>query len=179
MRIDNQPYGLASIKMEELLFDNWANGHPVIGDFKDLEASNIDDVRKFFKTYYAPSNAVMAIVGDFDCEQMQKLVEKYFATIPDVPPPAKPDVNEPPQTKEKYLQVTDEHAKAPAFWVSWKAPARRDSDYYVLGVIEKLLSAGESSRLYQRTVKGDQNALKVDAGYDERRDHQPLKYSPS
>ena len=169
LRIDNEPYGLASIKMEELLFDNWANGHPVIGDFKDLESSTIYDVRKFFKTYYAPNNAVMAIVGDFDCDQMQKLVEKYFATIPDVPSPAKPDVSEPVQTKEKYLQVTDEHAKAPAFWVSWKAPARREPDYYALGVIEKLLSAGESSRLYQRMIKGDQNALKVDAGYDERR----------
>src|SRR5277367_3326066 len=67
LRIDNEPYGLASIKMEELLFDNWANGHPVIGDFKDLESSTIGDVRKFFKTYYAPNNAVMAIVGDFNC----------------------------------------------------------------------------------------------------------------
>jgi zinc protease len=67
------------------------------------------------------------------------------------------------------LKVDDPHAQAPAFWVSWKAPARREPDYYALGVIEKLLSAGDSSRLYQRMVKGDQNALKVEAGYDERR----------
>jgi len=169
LRIDNEPYGLASIQMEELLFDNWSNGHPVIGDFKDLEASSIGDVRKFFKTYYAPNNAVMAIVGDFDSDQMQKLVEKYFASIPGAPLPERPDLTEPVQTKQKYLKVTDEHAKAPAFWVSWKAPPRRDPDYYALGVIEKLLSAGESSRFFQRMVKGDQNVLKIDAGYDERR----------
>lgn len=168
-RIDNQPYVPASIKMEELLFDNWANAHPTIGSFEDLESSTIDDVRHFFKTYYAPNNAVLALVGDFDANQMAKLVEKYFATIPSQPAPSKPEVSEPTQTKEKYLLVEDQHAKAPAFWVSWKAPARRKPDYYALGIITKLLAAGDSSRLYQRMVKGDQNALKVDFGYDERR----------
>ena len=168
-RIDNQPYVPASIKMEELLYDNWANAHPTIGTFDDLEASTIDDIRQFFKTYYAPNNAVMAIVGDFDANQMEALVRKYFASIPSQPTPAKPDVAEPLQNKEKYLKVADQHAKAPAFWVSWKVPGRRTPEYYPLGIIEKLLAAGESSRLYQRMVKGDQNALKVDVGYDERR----------
>lgn len=168
-RIDNQPYGPASIKLEELLFDNWTNSHPVIGSFADLEGSSIKDVRKFFNTYYAPNNAVMAIVGDFDANEMQKLVEKYFSNIPSAVAPNKPNVDEPKQTKEKYLKLSDQHAKAPAFWVAWKAPAKREPDYYALGVIEKLLSAGDSSRLYQRMIKGDKNALRVDAGYDERR----------
>lgn len=169
LRIDNQPYGPASIIMEEHLFDNWANGHPTIGNFADLEASSIEDVRKFFKTYYAPNNAVMAIVGDFNSSQTETLVEKYFASIPSASTASAPDLDEPVQMKQKYLKVSDQHARAPAFWVSWKAPPRRQDDYYALGVIEKLLSAGDSSRLYQRLVKGDQNALKVDAGYDERR----------
>jgi predicted Zn-dependent peptidase len=168
-RIDNQPYVPASIKMEEMVFDNWANGHPTIGSFEDLEASSIDDVKRFFKTYYAPNNAVMAIVGDVDANQLEPLVRKYFGTIPSQPAPERPDVSEQPQTHSKYLKVDDPHAQAPAFWVSWKAPARREADYYALGVIEKLLSSGDSSRLYQRMVKGDQNALKVEAGYDERR----------
>jgi zinc protease len=167
--IDNQPYVPASIKMEELVFDNWANAHPTIGSFEDLDASSVADIRQFFKTYYAPNNAVMAIVGDFNVDDMQKLVEKYFASIPSQPAPSRPNVAEQPQTHAKYLKVDDQHAEAPAFWMSWKAPAKRDPDYYVLGVIEKLLSAGESSRFYQRLVKGDKSALKVDAGYDERR----------
>lgn len=169
LRIDNQPYGPATIKLDELLFDNWNNGHPIIGDFADLEASTVKDVQKFFDTYYAPNNAVMAIVGDFDSNEMQKLVEKYFATIPSAAAANKPSVSEPIQSKEKYLKVIDQHAKAPAFWLGWKAPGRREADYYTLGIIEKLLAAGDSSRLYQRVIKGDQNALKIDAGYDERR----------
>jgi predicted Zn-dependent peptidase len=168
-RIDNQPYVPASIKMEELVYDNWVNAHPTIGSFEDLDASSVSDIRQFFKTYYAPNNAVMAIVGDFNADDMKKLVEKYFASIPSQPAPGRPNVAEPEQTHAKYLKVDDQHAEAPAFWMSWKAPAKREPDYYALGVIEKLLSAGDSARLYQRVVKGDKNALKVEAGYDERR----------
>ncbi|MBI4534250.1 MAG: insulinase family protein [Candidatus Melainabacteria bacterium] len=167
--IDNQPYTPAYIKFEELLFDNWQNAHPVIGSFADLEASSVEDVKKFFKTYYAPNNAVMAVVGDFDAAQMQSLVEKYFASISSQPTPPKPDVSESEQTKNKYLKVNDVHAQLPAFWFGWKAPARRDPDYYALGLIEKLLSAGDSSRLYQRLVKGTEVALKAEMWLDERR----------
>jgi zinc protease len=111
----------------------------------------------------------MAIVGDVDANQIHKMVEKYFATIPSQPAPPQPDVTEPVQTTAKYLKVDDPHAQMPAFWVSWKAPARRDPDYYALGIIEKLLSTGDSSRLYQRMIKGDQIALKAEASYEERR----------
>lgn len=169
LNYDNQPYVPASIKFDEMLFDNWVNGHPTIGYFEDLEASSLDDVRQFFKTYYAPNNAVLVVVGDFDSTEMRGKVEKYFGSIPSQDPPPKPDVDEPVQSKAKYAKVQDKHANLPAFWIGWKAPGRRDPDYYVLGVIEKLLSAGESSRLYQRMVKGEKLALKADAGYDERR----------
>lgn len=168
-RIDNQPYTPAALKFEELLFDNWANAHPVIGSFEDLEASSVADVRKFFKTYYAPDNAVMAIVGDIDPKQMHVLVEKYFGSIPKQSKPAVPNVSEPPQTKPKYEKVEDKHAQLPAFWMGWKGPGRREPDSYALGIIEKILSTGDSSRLYQRMVKGDQVALRADAGLDERR----------
>lgn len=169
LRIDDQPYIPADIKMEETVFDNWANAHPVIGDFTDLDASSIDDVRAFFHKYYAPNNATMAIVGDVDSNNMHKLVEKYFGTIARQPELPTPDVREPVQTKQKYLKVEDNHAQLPAFWVSWKAPARRDPDSFTLGIIEKLLSAGDSSRLYQSMVKGEKVALKAEASYGERR----------
>ena len=168
-RIDNQPYTPAYLQFEELLFDNWKNGHPTIGSFADLEASSVEDVRKFFKTYYAPNNAVMAVVGDFDANKMQTQIEKYFASIPEQPAPAKAEVTEPVQTKPKYLKVEDAHAQLPGFWLGWKAPAKREPDYYALGVLEKILSSGESSRLYQRMVKGDQVALRADMWMDERR----------
>jgi zinc protease len=167
--IDNQPYVPAALKLEEVTFDNWSNAHPVIGSFEDLEASSISDVRSFFKTYYAPNNAVMAIVGDFDPAVVHKLVEKYFGSIPAQPKPKAPDVAESQQTREKYARVEDQHAQMPGFWMGWKAPGKRDPDYYTLGIIQTLLSAGDSSRFYQRMIKGDQIALKADAQYDERR----------
>src|SRR5207253_6024362 len=81
-RIDNQPYTPATLRFGEILFDNWANAHPVIGSFEDLDASSVEDIRQFFKTYYAPNNAVMAIVGDFNADTVQKQIEKYFSEIP-------------------------------------------------------------------------------------------------
>jgi len=169
LRIDNQPYVPAELQMEELAYDNWANKHPVIGSFEDLDASSIADIRQFFKTYYAPNNAVLAVVGDFDRKQATALVHKYFDSIPAQPIPATPSVAESVQQKDKYLKVDDPHAPTPAFWMTWKAPARRQGDYYALGVLQKILSTGTSSRLYQRMVKGDQVALSASADYDERR----------
>jgi len=167
--IDNQPYAPAELKLDELAFDNWANAHPVIGDFQDLDNSSIEDVRQFFRTYYAPNNAVMAIVGDFDSTAVHKMVEKYFATIPRQPKPETPQVSEPAQKAAKYLKVEDQHAQMPGFWLSFKAPGKRDPDYYALNLLQNVLSAGDSSRLYQRMVKGDQIALTASAGYEERR----------
>jgi len=169
LRVDNQPYAPASIKLEELAFDNWSNGHPPIGYFEDLEASSIADVRKFFDTYYSPNNATMAIVGDFKSDEATRLVEKYFATIPKVDLPKRNDLSEPKQTSAKYLKVSDPQAQAPAFWIAWKAPARRDKDFYALNLLQTILSTGDSSRLYQRLIKEDQVALQVSCSYDERR----------
>jgi predicted Zn-dependent peptidase len=168
-RVDNQPYVPASIKLEEMLYDNWANGHSAIGSFEDLEASSIHDVSKFFKTYYAPNNAVIAVVGDFNTSEMKPLIEKYFASIPSQTAPSQPNVSEPEQKKAKYAKVDDLHAQVPGFWIGWKAPAKRDPDYFASLIIEKILAAGDSSRFYQAMVKGKQVALKADLGLDERR----------
>ena len=169
LRIDNQPYAPANIRLEELAFDNWANAHPAIGYFEDLEASSVEDVRNFFKTYYAPNNATMAIVGDVKANEIYDLVVKYFGSIPAVKAPARPDLTEPAQTKPKYEKIEDAQAKAPAFWVAYKAPARRDKDFYALNLLQTMLSTGESSRLYQRMVKSDKVALQVSSSYEERR----------
>ncbi|MBZ0185754.1 MAG: insulinase family protein, partial [Candidatus Obscuribacterales bacterium] len=169
LRIDNQAYVPAELELEELIFDNWANSHPVIGYFEDLESSSVADVKEFFDTYYVPNNAVMAIVGDVDAQEIEKLVEKYFASIERGKTPPRPVVEEPQQTKPKYLKIKDAHAKLPAFWLAWKAPARREKDSYVLNLIQAILAMGPSSRLYQRLVKDDKVALKVSASYEERR----------
>jgi len=169
MRIDNQPYSPGALRFDEILFDNWTNAHPVIGSFEDLEASSVADVRRFFDTYYVPNNAVIAIVGDIDSNKTEALVRKYFATVAKGANPPKPNVLEPQQSKAKYEKVEDKLAKMPAILMGWKSPAAREPDSYVVDIMQRILSGGESSRLYQRMVKGSQVALEVNMGVDERR----------
>lgn len=169
LRIDNKPYVPAELLMEELVFDNWANAHPTIGYFKDLESSTVKDVKKFFDTYYVPNNAVMAVVGDVDSNDIERLAKKYFGPIPKGAQPPKPDVSETKQTEPKSLKVKDKHATLPAFWLAWKAPPRRADDSYVLNLIQGILCIGPSSRLYRRLKKEDKVALGVSSSYEERR----------
>src|SRR6267378_954141 len=100
----NQPYALFEwLDLWQNANQNWLNAHNFYGDLHDIEAARIEDVRNFFKTYYAPNNAVLTIVGDVDPAAARKLVEKYFASIPQQTIPKRPDVNEPAQTKEKHV----------------------------------------------------------------------------
>jgi zinc protease len=169
LRIDNQPYGLANLRVDEVVFDNWSNAHPVIGSFEDLDNSSIEDVRNFWKTHYAPNNCVMAVVGDIDPKAVHATIEKYFSDIPSQPKPAEPDVAEPPTTKPRYELIKDKLADSPGFWMEWKVPPQRSPEYFAFLVMSNILSSGESSRLYQRMIKGDQIALSADAGLDARR----------
>lgn len=169
LRIDNQAYQPSMQKADGLIYDNWQSGHPIIGSFEDLEASSINDVRNFFKTYYAPNNAVIAVVGDIDANQVHQAIEKYFGDIPAMPQPTRPSLAEPAQTQPRYAKYDDEHAKVPAFLMAWKVPGYRQPDYFALDLMQKIMSDGESSRMYQRMIKGDQIALSASIGMDTRR----------
>jgi len=94
LRYDNQPYINAFLLINELIFKNPANAHSTIGSMEDLDAATIDDVREFFRVYYAPNNAVLTVVGDFDMAWARTEIEKYFADIPSQPKP--PAVDEQP-----------------------------------------------------------------------------------
>lgn len=168
-RIDNQPYSPAAVKTDELIFDNWANKHPVIGYIEDLEAASADDAKNFFEKYYIPNNAVIAVVGDVNSNEIADYAKKYFGTIPKGKLPERPDVSEPETKTPRYLKTDDIHARSRVFWMAWKAPPRRNPDAYVLHIIESLLTGGGSSRLYQRLVKEDQTALRVRTSYTQRR----------
>lgn len=170
LRIDNQPYATSQLRMSELMYRNPSNAHSTIGSMDDLNAANLADVQDFFKTYYAPNNAVLSIAGDFDTKEARRLIEQYFATIPrqEKPFPAI-DVNEPAEVAVRQETLRDSFAQLPAFRMGWKIPARRTPDFYALRLASELLTDGESSRLYQRLVKGDELALSVGSGIDERR----------
>ena len=166
---DNRPYMPAYLKMEQMVFDNWANAHPVIGSFADLESSSDSDARQFFKMHYGPNKACMAIVGDIDAPNIEQLIKKYYGTIASVKSSASPIVNELIPGKAKRAVVKDEYAEMPGVFIAWKMPGMRSSDYYALGLIEKLLVDGKSSLLYQRLVKSEQTALEVENYTEERR----------
>lgn len=166
---DNRPYMPAYLKMEQMVFDNWANAHPVIGSFADLESSTAADARRFFKAHYAPNKACMAIVGDIDAPKIEQLIKKYYGTIAPVKTTTSPVVNEVIPGTPKRALVKDEYAELPGLFMAWKTPGMRSSDYYALGLIEKLLVEGKSSMLYQRLVKSEQTALEVENYTEERR----------
>jgi predicted Zn-dependent peptidase len=169
LRYDNQPYVNAFLRMNELIFTNPANAHSTIGSMEDLDAATIDDVREFFRIYYAPNNAVITVVGDFDNAEARALVEKYFSNIPAQPKPPRVDVSEPEEITLLEETFHDPLAPAPAFVLGWKIPERRTPDFYALSLAGTLLFEGDSSRLYQKLVKGDESVVSIEGGIDERR----------
>ena len=84
LRYDNQPYVNGFLRLFEMSFKNPANSHSTIGSMEDLDAATVEDIREFFRIYYAPNNAVLSIAGDFDQGETRSLVEKYFASIPPI-----------------------------------------------------------------------------------------------
>ena len=99
--VDNQPYGETSEVLQGLVYDNFANKHSVIGSMQDLNAATIKDVQEFFRIYYAPNNAVLTLVGDFQPAEALAKIKKYFGDIPAQPAPPVPDLAEPKQTAER------------------------------------------------------------------------------
>ncbi len=169
-RIDNQPYARSFIRINELAYgDYWPYAHPTIGSMQDLDNAPLAEVQRFFRTYYAPNNAVLAIAGDFDVEEAMALVERYFGTIePSEVPPFEPPPLQ-PQTAERKDVLVDPLAELPAFHVAWHIPSSRHPDHYALELVATALGDGRSSRLYQRLVKRAELLREIFVGTDDRR----------
>ena len=150
----NQPYGgFPWLDMPQYANENWFNSHNFYGDLADLDSAGLEDVDDFFRTYYSPNNASIAIVGDFDAADAKKWVEQYFGNIPAVELPQKPDISEPTQTKEKRFTKEDKLANKPAIAIAYKMPERNTPEYYAMGLIDQVLLQGSDSKLYQRLVQ--------------------------
>ena len=161
----NQPYQLFEwISLWENAFTNWNNAHNGYGELAEINAATIEDVRSFFKTYYAPNNAVLTVVGDVDVNEVKKMVEKHFVTIPSQPMPKRVDLTEPPQTKEKRVSQTDKLANLPALATGYHLPPQNSPDFPGMALLVRILQAGESSRWYQRLVKEKELALDLSGG---------------
>jgi len=161
----NQPY--AAFEWLDLWMNanqNWYNGHNFYGDLTEIEAATLEDVRSFFKSYYAPNNAVLTIVGDVNTDEVKKMVEKHFGSVPTANVPAKPDITEPAQAKEKRLAQTDKLANLPALAVGYHLPDQKSADFAPMVLLNLILQGDDSSRLYQRLVKEKEMTLDLTGG---------------
>jgi zinc protease len=164
LRTDNEPYATAIVeKWPQLAYRNWQSSHSLIGSFEDLNAASVDDVRRLFKTYYAPDNAVLAIVGDIRISEAKKLIAGYFGDIPSQPQPKRPDLSEPAGAKPQSDIYKDPLANVPAVVIGYPGPVRRSADYNALYMLDALLTGGDSSRFQLGLVKGKQSVVQYEA----------------
>ena len=154
VNVINRPYGgFPWLDMPQYANENWYNAHNFYGDLKDLDAAKLEDVESFFKTYYAPNNAALVIVGDFDIKAAKGWIQKYFNAIPAAVLPQRPDLSEPTQLKEKRFTKKDSLINKPAIAIAYKMPEKNSPEYYAMGLISQLLVEGKDSRIYQRMVQ--------------------------
>jgi zinc protease len=166
--IDNQPYGRAQLDVDNLSFDNFAYKHSTIGSMTDLNAASIDDVKDFFRIYYAPNNAVLTLVGDFDPDAALAQVKKYFGSIPSQPAPPKVDLLEEPHYGERREIIYDPLARLPQIDIAYHIPPGNTPENYAADQLTIILGQGESSRFYQHLVKEKQLASEVTVQADRR-----------
>jgi zinc protease len=158
----NQPHGgFEWLDIWQRANVNWANAHNFYGDLADLEAATLEDVQNFFKTYYAPNNAVLVVVGDVTVADVRRLAEKHFGGIPRQTLPKPTDDSEPPQKEDKRFTRSDTLARTPALAVAWHLPPRMTKDFFALSVLDPLLVSDDSARLHRKLVREDRLAMSV------------------
>ncbi len=167
--VDNAAYGKTFEAIDSLAFTNFAYSHSVIGSMADLSAASVGDVQAFFKTYYAPNNAVMAIVGDVNAADALAKVRKAFEGIPSQTPPPAVDMTEPTPAAEKRIALDDALARATRIDLSYMVPPSSSADDAALSVLGTVLGGGRSSRFYENVVRQQQLATNVSAGKGESR----------
>ncbi len=158
---ENRPYG----SLFEEIFSHAYKVHPYrwvpIGSVQYIDKATYDEFEEFYKTYYVPNNACLAIAGDIDIEKTKALVKKYYGDIPrGTREMYRPTVVEPPQKAEIRDSVYD-NIQLPAVIEAYHMPAQGTKDYYALNMLTTLLTGGESSRLNKRLVDNDKLALQV------------------
>jgi zinc protease len=165
LSVDNQPYGTAEERMQELV---WPTGHPyhhsTIGSMEDLSAASMDDVSRFFATYYAPNNAVLTVAGDFDRDAALAGIERFFGPIPANPdlPPA-PTGEVPDILGGEIREVVPDQVELPRVHLAYRIPAFGTDAHESFNVLSDVLGTGRASRLYRSLVRDRQLAADVAA----------------
>ena len=160
---ENRPYGLA---WETILAELYPPAHPyswpTIGSMIDLDAASMDDVSSFFRTYYAPNNAILAVAGDVTVEQVRTLVERHFSHI--ARGPAIPAIDAPSAALDAdRRRVLEDDVTLPRLYMAWHSPVYFQPGDAEMDVIASVLADGKTSRLYRRLVYDRQTAQDVTA----------------
>ncbi len=164
MRVDNQPFG----RLSEIIYDQAYTvhpyKHPTIGYMSDLDAATVDDVRTFYETYYVPENAVLTVIGDFDADQVLTLVAQNLGRVPKAEGRVPRDIAPEPRQTEERRVVLREPFPLPVVVVAHHITYDGHPDSYPLHIASKILSDGQSSRVYQSLVYDQQIALAAFGG---------------
>jgi zinc protease len=166
VNVMNSPYGgFPWIFLPPVLFDTFANAHNGYGGFEDLESATTDDAKDFFRRYYAPSNAVLAVAGDLDVDDTLAMIEKHFAAIKKRPKPRRPSFAEPALTAERRETHTDARAPIPAVAIGYRVPdpVKSLDELLATVLLTEALSDGDASRLQRRLVHRDHLVTDISA----------------
>ena len=162
--VDNQPYGRAGEILTVAMYPpenpySW----PIVGYLADLQASSLEDVKNFFRLYYAPTNATVAIVGDFEPAQARAYVAKYFGDLPRGKKITRPIVSPPRITTEKRL-VYEDRVQIPRLYIRWPTVGQKHDDNFALTMLGQILTGSRTARLTKALVYDQQSAASVFAG---------------
>jgi predicted Zn-dependent peptidase len=162
-RVDNQPYGRAFERLNELLFPaDHAYSWPVIGYMEDIAAATLEDVESFFRAWYTPDNAVLTLAGDLEPARALELVERYFGDIPAGPrpePPRPAPLPPAPATRETMPDAVE----LARLYLAWRLPAYGTDEWYAADLLSSVLTGGRSSPMYRDLVHGRQLVQDVGA----------------
>ena len=163
LRYDNQPFGTLFEELAKMVFAGTNYEWVPIGSVQYIDQAKIDEFREFYKTYYVPNNATLALAGDFDIDEAKKLIAEYFGPIPRGNTPPRPALEIPPQTEPRSVVVNKTNTPLPASLHAWRAPKETDPDSYAVDMMADILASGKSSRLYRRLVDQEQAAVQAQA----------------
>jgi predicted Zn-dependent peptidase len=167
VNVQNDAYGLFEYsELPKATFGKWENAHDGYGDFHDLDAATLDDVRSFFSAFYRPNNAILAVAGDVRAAEVFAWCDRLFGAIPAAPPARPPDLAEPPRPSPVLSVSKAPLANTPALAAGWRMPPPDHPDVFPLLVLGELLHAGRSSRLVRGLVVRDELATEVSGGFN-------------
>jgi zinc protease len=173
LRVDNAPYGRSGLQARYYApYDSagcFAYAHSVIGSMEDLDAAQLEDVQAFFDTYYAPNNATLTLVGNFEAATARRLIHQYFSGIQPGPTPPAPGCEQAFRHLPVTRELEDPAARLPGAMLSYGTVEVGHADSYALNLLAAILGAGETSRLHRRLVREERAALQASSASNLRR----------